>query len=79
MDKNLQKQMAFNENLNKLLEETKKKKTFQLWYYLYKKKYIQEVEYFTLGKTQGTINGGKKCKLMVGCSSRHCPKRYRIS
>jgi hypothetical protein len=30
MDKNLQKQMAFNENLNKLLEETKKKKTFQL-------------------------------------------------
>jgi hypothetical protein len=28
MDKNLQKQMAFNEKLNKLLEETWKKKSF---------------------------------------------------
>ncbi len=26
MDRNLQKQMAFNEKLNKLLEETQKKK-----------------------------------------------------
>ncbi len=30
MDKNLQKQMAFNEKLNKLLEKTQKKKTLQL-------------------------------------------------
>jgi hypothetical protein len=28
MDKNLQKKMAFNEKLNKLLEETQKKKPF---------------------------------------------------
>jgi len=28
MDRNLQKQMAFNEKLNKLLEETQKKKPF---------------------------------------------------
>jgi hypothetical protein len=28
MDKNLQKQMAFNEKLNKLLKETPKKKPF---------------------------------------------------
>jgi len=28
MDKNLQKQMAFDEKLNKLLEETQKKKPF---------------------------------------------------
>jgi hypothetical protein len=28
MDKNLQKHMAFNEKLNKLLEETQKKKPF---------------------------------------------------
>jgi len=28
MDKNLQKQMAFNEKLNRLMEETLKKKPF---------------------------------------------------
>jgi hypothetical protein len=25
-----------------------------------------------LGKVQGTINGGIRCKLMVGCNSKHC-------
>jgi len=30
MDINLQKEIAFNEKLNKLLEETQKKKTLQL-------------------------------------------------
>jgi hypothetical protein len=35
-----------------------------------------EAEYFALGKAQGIINGGKRCKLMVGCNLRHCLEGY---
>jgi hypothetical protein len=52
-----------------------RRKTLQLWYDFCKKQWIQEAGYFASGKTQGTINGGKRCRLMVGSSSRHCLAR----
>jgi hypothetical protein len=35
-----------------------------------------KTKYFALGKVQSTIEGGKRCRLMAGCSLRHCPKGY---
>ncbi len=72
MDMNLQKQMAFNEKLNKLLEETQKKKPFHYDIVFIKNNEFKKGKYFASGKTQGTINGGKRCKLMVGCILGHC-------
>jgi hypothetical protein len=31
---------------------------------------------FFLGKAHGTINGRKICRVMVGCSLRHCSEGY---
>ncbi len=68
--------MAFNQKLNKLLEKTQKKKPFDYDIIFTKKKLIQEIEYFTSSKTQGTFNGRKRCRLMVGCGSKHCLEGY---
>jgi hypothetical protein len=35
-----------------------------------------KAKHFALGKVQNTINGGKKYRLMVECSSKHCSKGY---
>ncbi len=75
MDINLQKQMAFNEKLQKLLEETKRVKPFN-----YDNVFIQNSEFkkqnILLQVTQGIVNGGKRCRYVVGCSIGYCSKRY---
>jgi ribosome-binding ATPase YchF (GTP1/OBG family) len=70
MDKNLQNQMAFIKMLNKLLEEIKKKKTLTKNNKFKKYNILLQVKFKALSMEE------KKCKLMVGCSSGHCPKKY---
>jgi hypothetical protein len=66
--------MAFNEKLNKLLEEIEKKKTFNYdIVFGYNNQFMKQN---TSCKIQSIINGGKRCKLVVGCDSIHCSKGY---
>jgi len=68
--------MAFNEKLQKLLKEAQGVKPFNHDSVFLKKQWIQEVTYFASCKTQGIVNGWKRCRFMVGCSARCCIKRY---
>jgi hypothetical protein len=51
-------------------------KAFQLWYYLQRKWWIQEAEHFASSKTQSIVNGGKRCRSVVGCSVENYSKIY---
>jgi hypothetical protein len=57
--------LAFNEKLNKHLEETHNTKKFNCDIVFIKNMNIK-IEYFISGKNQSIINGGKICKLIVG-------------
>jgi hypothetical protein len=52
--------MAFNEKLNKLLEETQKKKPFN-YDIIFTKNSEFKKQNTCLWKVQGTVNGAKKC------------------
>ncbi len=67
MDKNLQKQMAFNEKLNKLLEETLKVKPFNYDIVLRENNDFKKHNILLQVKLKALLME-KKCKLTVGCS-----------
>jgi hypothetical protein len=60
--------MAFNEKLQKLLEDTQWIKPFN-YDNVFRENNELKATYFASSKTQGIDNGGKGCKSMVGCNA----------
>ncbi len=72
----MQKQMVFNEKLNKFLEATQKKKPFNYDNVFRENSEFKKQNDLLQVKLKALSMEEKRCRLMVGCSSWHCPKRY---
>jgi hypothetical protein len=68
MDENLQRQMAFNEKLHKLLEEAQGIKPFNYDNVFGKNNELKKIK-SSSSKTQGIDNGRKGCRFVVGCNA----------
>jgi hypothetical protein len=76
MDMNLQKQMAFNEKLDKLLEETQKKPSNYDIIFTKNSEFKKQHTLLQVKFKASALNGQKRSRLMVGCCSKHFPKGY---